>query len=328
MATVAKADEDAELHLLTEWEEPGARSRGRKAAILSVAAHAALITTLALLPPEVLKPLEDTVRRVTPLIEPPTELTQRAPNTSKPEKEFRAEVRPRLQLPAGPPPTPAPAQKQIAAPPPPPPKPAPTIPDAPAVAANKEAPKPDLPVLPPAPAPPQIQPSEKQSPFDNPTPVPANPTRRAPEFSVQEAIRQTMRQGGGSGRTLIPGEPDGAGQALPGSAGELPQLLSDPMGVDFRPYLTQILTIVRRNWFAVMPESVRLGMTGKVAVQFAVAKSGAVTKVVYASQSGNRALDQAAVTAISMSNPFPALPGNFRGDRIVLQFNFAYNVKK
>jgi TonB family protein len=144
---------------------------------------------------------------------------------------------------------------------------------------------------------------------------------------VAEAIRQTVR-GGGSGRTLVPGEPEGAGQGLPGSPGELPQLLSDPMGVDFRPYLTQILTIVRRNWFAVMPESVKLGQSGKVAVQFAVARTGTVTKVVYAAQSGNRALDQAAVAAISMSNPFPALPVDYKGDRIVLQFNFAYNQRK
>ena len=324
METVVKPGEDAELHLLTDWGDPGSRSRGRKAAVISVLAHVALIVTLVLLPEEALRPLEDAVRRVTPLIEPPTQLTQRSPNTGKVEKEFRAEVRPRLQMPAGPRPEPVPAQRQLA-PPPPPPKPQPVIPDAPAVAASKEPLKPDAPVLPPSPAP-QIQ-SAENSPFENPTPAPSG-VRRGPDFSLSDAIRGSIRQGGGSGKTMIPGEPEGAGQGTPGSPGELPQLLSDPMGVDFRPYLTQILTIVRRNWFAVMPESVRLGQSGKVAVQFAVAKTGAVTKVVYATQSGNRALDQAAVTAISMSNPFPALPANFRGDRIVLQFNFAYNVRK
>jgi len=27
------------------------------------------------------------------------------------------------------------------------------------------------------------------------------------------------------------------------------ELLSDPMGVDFRPYLVRVLAAVRRNWF-------------------------------------------------------------------------------
>jgi TonB family protein len=100
------------------------------------------------------------------------------------------------------------------------------------------------------------------------------------------------------------------------------------MGVDFAPYLTRILTIVRRNWFSVMPESAKLGLTGNVGVLFSISKSGTVTKANFAAQSGARALDQAAIAAISMSNPFPPLPTEFRGERIVLQFNFAYNVVK
>ena len=40
------------------------------------------------------------------------------------------------------------------------------------------------------------------------------------------------------------------------------------MGVDFRPYLTQILATIRRNWYAVMPESVKLGRRGKVGLLF------------------------------------------------------------
>ena len=41
--------------------------------------------------------------------------------------------------------------------------------------------------------------------------------------------------------------------------------LSDPMGVDFKPYLIRILTAVRRNWFAVIPESARLGRAARSA---------------------------------------------------------------
>jgi TonB family protein len=111
----------------------------------------------------------------------------------------------------------------------------------------------------------------------------------------------------------------------PGKQGSNLELLSDPMGVDFRPYLLQILSTVRRNWFAVMPESARMGRRGKVAIQFAIAKNGSVTKVVFGTQSGVDAFDRAAVASISMSNPFPPLPTEFRGTVIRLQFTFMYN---
>jgi TonB family protein len=122
----------------------------------------------------------------------------------------------------------------------------------------------------------------------------------------------------------------GIGEALnqpptPGKLGSNLELLSDPMGVDFRPYLLQILATVRRNWFSVMPESAKLGRRGNVAVQFAIAKNGEVTKVVFATNSGADALDRAAVASISMSNPFPPLPTEFRGNVVRLQFTFQYN---
>ena len=46
------------------------------------------------------------------------------------------------------------------------------------------------------------------------------------------------------------------------------ELKSDAQGIDFRPYLIQVLNAVRRNWVALMPESDR--HSGKVAIQFAI----------------------------------------------------------
>jgi TonB family protein len=186
--------------------------------------------------------------------------------------------------------------------------------------------------------PPEIKTEEPKLAFE--TPGGGNPAGKtqglgsvaAPSASVGEAMRNVAR--GGSGGGLVVGDvgvgEGGIGDAInqppsPGKQGSNLELLSDPMGVDFRPYLLQILSTVRRNWFAVMPESAKLGRRGKVAVQFAIAKNGLVTKVVYATQSGTEALDRAAVASISMSNPFPPLPTEFRGTVIRLQFTFAYN---
>jgi TonB family protein len=114
---------------------------------------------------------------------------------------------------------------------------------------------------------------------------------------------------------------------VPGKLGSSLELQSDPMGVDFKPYLIRVLSAVKRNWMAVVPESARLGRRGKVVIQFAISKDGAVPKLVIATPSGAEALDRAAVAGISASNPFPPLPAEFRGTVIRLQLNFMYNLQ-
>jgi len=192
---------------------------------------------------------------------------------------------------------------------------------------EKEQPKPDLPQLPAVP-PPQIQAEEKpKSPFERPG---------APTSVVPPAQRQIpmpdpgapIRGGAPGGAAGSQGMSPGSVQVGQGGSIELPALLSDPQGIDFKPYLTRRLATVKRNWMTVWPESAKTGRRGRVGVQFSIAKDGTVTKVVFAFPSGADALDRAAIAAISMSNPFPPLPSEFKGDRIVLQFNFAYNMPK
>ena len=112
------------------------------------------------------------------------------------------------------------------------------------------------------------------------------------------------------------------------SAASTVELLSDPKGVDFKPYLTRILTAVRRNWRAVFPESARLGRRGRVVILFSIARSGEIPKLVISEPSGADALDRAAVAGISASDPFPPLPSEYTGDEIRLQLNFSYNMRQ
>jgi len=286
------------------------------------------------------------VRHITPLIEPVTEMTQKAPNKGKVSKEFNAaeqQPRRRIQIPRSTISTTRPqALRPAPIPTPPVPQSAPVaMPEPPKVEAAKELPN-ALPQAPPVAPPPQIQAEEKPKlPFESPgsqsTVTPNQRSLAMPDASVSNAIRQTIHQGSAGGGLMV-GDPGAAGLGgygpginqppSPGVQGSALELKSDPMGVDFRPYLIQILAAVRRNWMSVMPQSVSLGQRGKVALLFAIDRNGVVTKVNYAEQSGAKALDQAAISAISMSNPFPPLPSEFKGDRIVLQFNFAYNMPK
>ena len=354
METVVPPPADAELQLLTRWGDPFERSRSRKAAALSVLAHGVLIAVLISLPPELVEqPREEAPVHITPLVEPPTVLTQKAPNKGKVSKEFNAAElipRPRIQAPPGPPAvarTPAPAPLPV--PPPPAPKQAagvnpsppaapPPLPEPPKVEAPpKEQPRAVTPAV--VTPPPQIQAEESKprSPFESPAgPAPVNPNARSPFGNpVDEALKQVTHTPDGR---LYVGDGGiyglggaGGGVPAPGSPGSAVELLTDAQGVDFRPYLIRVLNSVRQHWQAIIPESVlRLGRRGRVAIQFAIDRQGGVPKliIVPGRSSGTDSLDRAAVAGISASVPFPPLPSEFKGDRIILQFEFAYNMPK
>jgi TonB family protein len=125
---------------------------------------------------------------------------------------------------------------------------------------------------------------------------------------------------GGLGRGL-------SQRGSPGRTSSALELMSDPMGVDFKPYLIRILAAVKRNWLVIIPETARLGRTGRVQIQFAINRDGSVPKLVIAMPSGTEALDRAAVAGISASTPFPPLPTDFQGSQVRLQFTFTYNMQ-
>lgn len=90
------------------------------------------------------------------------------------------------------------------------------------------------------------------------------------------------------------------------------KILSPTQGVDFGPYWHGILPKVRRNWYAFIPASVER-KTDKLAIEFAVTKSGAIADLRLAPTSGDVELDRIAWRAITTSSPFPALPAEFKG---------------
>lgn len=340
METVGLSSDELELHLLTEWGSTGDRARERKAAVFSVLGHVLVVVLLMAVPAnwsEPAKPRE--APRITPLVAPPVELTQRAPNKRKLSKEFdvvEAQERPSVQIPQGTPSTTKPRAFRPTPPQPTPVKPTSPLPEAPKV----DTPKLEVPLI--AQATPQIQPVEQpklalENPAPPPPPVAPGQSKVAiPNVSVAEAVRQAVRSTPSGGVTvgdLDMSGPGGFGPGInmppsPGVQGSNLELLSDPQGVDFRPYLMQVLAAVRRNWLAVLPESAKLGRRGRVSIQFAIAKLGSVPKLVIITNSGTDALDRAAVAGISASNPFPPLPSEYKGERVVLQFNFAYNMPR
>jgi TonB family protein len=109
------------------------------------------------------------------------------------------------------------------------------------------------------------------------------------------------------------------------------EILTDTMGVDFGPYLRQVvLPNIRKNWHNLIPEQARapLMKKGRVIIEFAILKDGQVAGMKLVSTSGDVALDRGAWAGITASNPFLPLPTEFGGQFLKLRFSFYYNPDK
>jgi len=105
------------------------------------------------------------------------------------------------------------------------------------------------------------------------------------------------------------------------------EIISDTQGVDFGPYLERVVQEVREHWYLAIPESAEM-KKGKLAIEFAITRDGQVADMKLTFPSGDVALDRAAWSGISGSNPFPPLPSEFTGPYLALRFRFYYNPDK
>jgi hypothetical protein len=263
-----------ELHLLLELDRTYDWQRWRAAGVVSLAAHVVLIVAVMLIPESATtERVYETqpIRLITPLYIP-TELTQKAPNKGKLSKELTVEAVAPRPLPKAPSPPPPPQQIPPSAPLPPqvakseprlivvePPK----IQTEPPNAQQAEQ---IAKLAPPPPPPPNQQPKLM---LENVTPAastgsaqgssPGAQSRIAmPNTSVEAAVKDIAKTGaiGSQSVSDVGGDDTGTGLGitLPPSMGRAfsnMELRSDPMGVDFRPYMIQVLTAIKRNWFAV-----------------------------------------------------------------------------
>jgi outer membrane biosynthesis protein TonB len=204
------------------------------------------------------------------------------------------------------------------------------------------APKPNTTAPPPAPTPKQEVASNAPAPkLEAPDAPTARPNLNLPKSSsnplrdtIQDLSRNAAKQGGG---TYAPdprgGLPPGLGGGRQGAGGPgigmgPVQILTPTEGVDFNDYIQRVIASVRRNWYAVMPESAQLGDKGIVVLEFSIRRDGSVpgNEPDKLRGSGKEPLDRAAISSIRSSNPFDHLPSAFSGPEIRLRFIFLYNL--
>lgn len=200
-----------------------------------------------------------------------------------------------------------------------------------------EAPRPQMqpPVDPrPQPAQPVTPPPSALEAIQPPKPTPDHLNlgiNQSPSKSLQSQIDNAARQNGGRvyvpQSSPIPRQGGGGGVRGPGMQPGV-SLLTPTEGVDFSSYLQRVLASVKRNWYAIMPESANMGDKGIVALTFKITKDGIVPvqDPNLERTSGKEPLDNAAMSAIRASSPFEPLPAQFKGDHIELRFIFFYNL--
>jgi outer membrane biosynthesis protein TonB len=193
--------------------------------------------------------------------------------------------------------------------------------------------------LPPAPEPAKPQPHLEPVKPD----TPATPNGLIlPKFSaagnqIRQSVSDVARAGVGGGTSIsgsgrMPGGHGpgggGGGGGGGGEAGAGLTRLTPDQGVDFSNYDMRVYESVKRNWFAIMPESALMGDQGVVMLRFCIRRDGTVIEEepILERGSGKTPLDNAAMGSIRASSPFEPLPAAFSGPCVEYRFMYCYNV--
>jgi len=301
----------------------------------SVVFHVLLITLILMLPkwfpyrPPTQEEIE-LARNQLRFVLPPGAFEPSKPSLRPTPPSPKVHVDPRVLREVAPPePQPAPAPE----------RPVKELPSAPVPKTN--TPEPDPQPSAPAPKADASRPPLKLEAPDAPQPqhgliLPKDSINRSLQETIRDAAKNPNASGGRSGLYSGPMPKAGGGlhggsdgqQGAGGTFGNGYEILTPTEGVDFSDYMSRVVAAVRRNWYAVMPESAMMGDRGRVALEFSIVRNGSVPdgEPVRIMGSGKEPLDRAAVSAIRSSNPFEPLPPAFSGPSIRLRFIFLYNL--
>ncbi len=292
-----------------KWRIPLPKDRAQRTLVLaivtSVIFHLLLLGPLFVFPGLLLPPTY--VKRGEPLLVDiaPERPEEKAPlgNPSRPVE---------------PPPAPRPAPKVAPAPPraeaprAPAPRPAPAAPAAPPsrAVAKVEPPAPDAMVKTPEP-----RPAEPEKPPSEPAPAGSAPPSPAaqPQVAVARPPASIWRQPGGGlqggGRGGVEGE------AIP----------LDTPEPKYQDYFNKVRERIKSKWVYPRPAGDR-GIEGELLIEFHIAKDGRLAFIELRHSSGTAILDDAALTAVKLAQPFPPVPDDIAKQTLAINGQFRYQI--
>lgn len=218
--------------------------------------------------------------------------------------------------PVEPPPSPRPAPRVGPAPPraeaprAPAPRPAPAAPTPPQAVAKAEAPAPDAMVKTPEP-----RPTAPEAPPSEPAPSASAPPSPAaqPQVAIARPPASIWRQPGGGlqggGRGGVEGEP-------------IPLDTPEPK---YQDYFNKVRERIKSKWVYPRPAGDR-GIEGELLIEFHIAKDGRLAFIELRHSSGTAILDDAALTAVKLAQPFPPVPDDIAKRTLAINGQFRYQI--
>jgi len=152
-----------------------------------------------------------------------------------------------------------------------------------------------------------------------PTPKPARPAAQSAKSApAPETPANAIPYGQGGRPALAYGQyPTGAGEAGVGFG-------DSAFGDRYGTYVEAMTRRISQNWLKSLVDS-RVASAPRVYLGFEIARDGTVSNVEIKQSSGIPSLDRSAQRAILASNPLPALPADYRGSSVSVNFYFEYS---
>jgi periplasmic protein TonB len=153
---------------------------------------------------------------------------------------------------------------------------------------------------------------------------PTETTKASAAASAQIDWRSAIREvkgpiGGGDG-------PDFGSSGSGGDRGLAEQgpISFESSWYDWGPYAQSMVSKIRVNWYANMPQLIRTGIGGVVTIRFTIQRDGRITDITLLKSSGHPPYDFAARKAIELSSPLNQLPADFpnRDERVTAMFYY------
>jgi protein TonB len=217
------------------------------------------------------------------------------------------EVRERPPSPPARPPARPRAVEAPRAPAPRPTSPAPVPPQA--VAKAEPAPDPMVKTPEPRPAAPDPQPSQTAP------SQPAVSTPPAPQVAVARPLDSMRRQPGGGGGLTGGGRGGVEGDPIP----------LDTPEPKYQDYFNKIRERIKANWIYPRQAGDR-GIEGELLIEFHIAKDGRLSHIELRHSSGTTILDDAALTAVKLAQPFPPVPDDIAKQTLAINGQFKYQI--
>ncbi len=136
--------------------------------------------------------------------------------------------------------------------------------------------------------------------------------------AIRDAARASRAGGGGIDFGRIAGEHGFAEQG---------PLSFETQWYDWGPYAQSMVSRIRVNWYANMPQIIRTGIQGVVTIRFTIQRDGRITDLELLSSSGVPPYDFAARKAIELSSPLNPLPKDFPNPNERVTVMFYYNME-